>query len=403
MGRACTLRIVAVLGALLSPAAAEDYEAPPVLAASRILPSPLLKSDVHEVHERVRTDGYLYQFVMESKFGLYRVDSLALLRVRVHEVRTLAKVIGMKQTDEFFNGLGTRLEQTADVPVKLLEDPAGTVEQVGKGVEKQLGRIGGFFKKRKKSKQEDPALNELLMGMEKRKLAAELDLDVYSTNPKVQEFLKTIAGARASGKLAVDLAAMAIPGGAGVAVGAAKFSGQVEDLLRDNSPAELYIHNEKKLKAMGVDSVLIGRFLNHRHLSPRHKTVLVASLEALDGVAGREVLLTAALDTDKESVALFHERRAALLVQYHAREPLQRIEARHDLPLVTTRKGDRLLLLPVDAAWWSEETATILRGLAEDGGRWSFVVTGRLTPRARKGAAALGYAVREGYGLEPGK
>jgi hypothetical protein len=338
---------------------------------------------------------------MESRFGLYAVESLAMLEVRVHEVKTLARVVDMNQTDEFFVGLGTRLEQTADAPVKLLEDPIGTVEEVAKGIEKQLEKIGGLLEKREKSKHEDAAVRELLFGMEKRKLAAELDLDVYSTNPKVQEFLNEIAGARASGTLAVDAAALAIPGGVGIAIGAAKFSGQVEELLRDKSPSELHAYNEEKLAAMGFDCDLAGRFLGHRHLSPRHKTVLVASLEAMEGVAGREILLDAALGTDREAAALFHERRAVLLAQYHDRaEALQKIELRHGFPVATTRQEGNLLLLPVDSICWSEETATAMRGLAQGGTPGHFVITGRLTARARTETTALGYVVQEGYRVE---
>jgi hypothetical protein len=237
--------------------------------------------------------------------------------------------------------------------------------------------------------------------MEKRMLAAELDLDVYSTNPKVQEFLDDIAGARASGKLAVDAAALAIPGGVGMAIGAAKFSGQVEELLRDKSPSELHEYNEEKLAAMGIDPDLSRRFLNHHYLSPRHKTVLVASLEAMEGVAGREVLLDAALGTDREAAALFHERRAVLLAQYHDRaEALQKIELRHGFPVATTCPEGNLLLLPVDTVYWSEETATALRSLAQGGTPGRFVITGRLTSRARKETTALGYVVQEGYRVE---
>ncbi|MHC4128921.1 MAG: hypothetical protein ACYSWT_16700 [Planctomycetota bacterium] len=397
-----TLRVVTPLAALLLSAAATDYETPPVLEASKILPTELLKSDVHTVRERVLTAESTYHFTMESRFGLYAVESRAMLEVRVHEVKTLARVVDMNQKDEFFAALGERLEQTANAPVKLLEDPVGTLEEIGEGIGKQLEKIGSLFEKREKSKHEDPAVRELLVGQEKRELAAELNLDVYSTNPKVQEFLDEIAGARAGGTLTVDAAALAIPGGVGIAIGAAKFSGQVEELLRDKSPSELHAHNEEKLTAMGFDGDLVGRFLDHGHLSPRHKTVLVAGLEAMEGVAGREVLLEAALDTDREAAALFHERRAVLLAQYHDRaEALQEIELRYGFPVATTRQeGNLLLLLPVDIVYWSQETATALRSLAPGGAPGHFVVTGCLTARAREETTSLGFVVQEGYRVE---
>ncbi|MHC5113230.1 MAG: hypothetical protein ACYTGP_02230 [Planctomycetota bacterium] len=388
------------VGTLARPASAA-YETPPILEASAILPAALLASDVHRVRAPVGTDGDLFHFTMESDFGLYTVESRAMLEVRVHEVKTLARVVDTNQADEFFDAMGTRLKQTADVPVRRLEDPVAMMEEVGEGVDKHLDRFGGMLESREKSVHEDPTVRELLIGMEKRTLAAELDLDVYSTNPKVQQCLNEIAWARASGKMVVDTAALAVPGGAGLALGATKFAGQVQDFLRDLSPAELHARNAVKLVAMGVDEDRVERFLGHRDLSPRHKTVMVASLEALEGVQGREVLLDAALGTDREAAALFHERRAVLLAQYHDRaEPLRQIEMRHGLPVATMRRAGILILLPVDAVCWSEETATALRNLARGDAPRRLVITGRLTERARREAAALGYAVREGFGVE---
>lgn len=380
-------------------AGAQDYEKPPRLKASAVLPPDLLKSGVHQVRDEVTTDGHLDHFIVESQFGLYDIESLDLLRIRVHEIKTLANVIEQNQSHEFMNGLKNQLNQTMTAPVKIIQDPLESISAMGQGVGKQFQRIGNLFKSREKSTQEDTGLRTVMVSAEKRKLAAELNLDVYSTNPKVQEFLNRVAEARARGTLAVKFATFAIPGGAGIAVSALSYSGGVEDLLRDNSPMDLYVLNEKKLRDMGVDSYRTGRFLNHPDLSPRHKTVIVAALESMAGVSGREALLDAALNTEgKESLALFQENRAVLLSKYHARYGrLKQIQTQNGIPAAATESGKNLVLLPIDIAYWTEDAEAILHGLAETPGEWDLVITGRITPRGQAKAEAAGFKVITGF------
>ncbi len=167
---------------------AQDYETPPVLKSANLLPPELVKSEVHRIHDDVTTDGCFYHFTMESCFGMYDVESMDLLKIRIHEVQTLANVIEKNQSDEFFQGLGKRMHQTISTPVKMIQDPVGAISALGQGIEKKFQRIGNRFKSKETRPQEDSGIRANLIDKEKRELAAELNLDVYSTNPKVQEF-----------------------------------------------------------------------------------------------------------------------------------------------------------------------------------------------------------------------
>jgi hypothetical protein len=122
----------------------------------------------------------------------------------------------------------------------------------------------------------------------KRKIAYDLGVDVYSSNRVLQNELDGLSKAQALGSLGVSAA---IPYGGGTVVGISRMSqtaGDVNRLLRDETPSGLRNLNERKLQAMGVDRSLTERFLNTTQLSPRHKTMIVASLERLSGVgAGR--------------------------------------------------------------------------------------------------------------------
>jgi hypothetical protein len=391
---------VALLAAFA--AAGPDHEVPAVPSAAQLLPDALLQSPHHKVRPDVGLEGYLHVFEVESDFGLYRVVSRSLLEKRVHEICTLAGALRMKDDNQFLEGVAKSLEQTVNAPVRVLADPVGSAKAMGSGVAKTFKRIGMLFKKRERGAQEDAGLKAAVFGAEKRKLAAELNLDVYTDNPKVQEFLDAVAGARGSGKLTVSLATMAIPGGVGVAVGVAKYRGGVDDALRDLSPAELHERNAKKLLAMGVHEFVVKSFLDHGKLSPRHKTVLTTDLEALEGVGDRGKALEAVLDGVGDHVEgpQFYEDLTGMLVALHKeKRPLARLEAVEGLVVARAADGGFVLPLPVDLVPWTPETEEAFSGFAAlpATGTRAIVVTGDVTERATEGLVALGFSVTERF------
>ena len=75
-----------------SPVRAADYEEPPVLKASDLLPADLLKGEHHEIEAQVVNDGFMNHFTIRSDFGTFEAKSLALVEVRVREVHSLAEL-----------------------------------------------------------------------------------------------------------------------------------------------------------------------------------------------------------------------------------------------------------------------------------------------------------------------
>ncbi len=153
-------------------------------------------------------------------------------------------------------------------------------------VAKLFNNISTGLKKPREPRR-DPVGQQLLnVSDAKRKIAYDLGVDVYSSNRVLQNELDGLSKAQALGSLGVSAA---IPYGGGTVVGISRMSqaaGEVKRLLRDESRSGLRDFNERKLQAMGVDRSLTQRFLNHNQLSPRHKTVIVASLEKLSGARG---------------------------------------------------------------------------------------------------------------------
>ena len=85
--------------------AQSGYEPIPVLSASRILPPELLSGPNHRVQERVRSDGIVNIYRVDSPFGSFEAVSTAMLRVRIHEINAMAVMDKLKGTKEYADSL----------------------------------------------------------------------------------------------------------------------------------------------------------------------------------------------------------------------------------------------------------------------------------------------------------
>ncbi|MCH7767520.1 MAG: hypothetical protein IH828_01125 [Nitrospinae bacterium] len=396
-----------VLFVVVSASVAQDetpaYEAPPVLRAADILPPALRKSPYHTVADPVSTDGHFYHFTLRSRYGRYDVVSLEMLKVRVHEVSILDRAVELKNEYEFLNAAGERIEATGEALVRTVVHPVETVKAVGQGLGERFAALGRLFKGRKRSKRRDSFVKEILLAKHKRKVADELNVDVYSSNPQIQDLLNSIATQRAAGQATVNLGAIFIPGAVGIVVSLGKFSATMNSLLRDKSPGELADINEEKLEWMGVGQELLDRFINHPEYSPRHQTFLVGALEQLSGVGNRGAVIEAALHATDEASALSYQKTAEMLASYHLKEArIHRLGIAAGMPVAYTVDGTTLVAAPSDYVLWDAETESAIHAVGKVGHqppthRRVFVTAGRLSPRARQGYRAWGYLTREGY------
>src|SRR5262249_14871442 len=81
--------------------AAQKYDTPAVLNASRILPPQLLSGPNHRVQEQVRNDGFINIYTVDSKFGQFTAISTAVLRKRVHAINALAVMEQIQGTKDY--------------------------------------------------------------------------------------------------------------------------------------------------------------------------------------------------------------------------------------------------------------------------------------------------------------
>lgn len=371
------------------------FEEPPDLDAVDVAPAGLLVSSYHQVQRDIDILDGLARFQVDSDFGHFPVTSVALLHERVHEIETLGQgVVRLREVDQkTFKELPPQLQVLGDSVPAIVSQPLATTSRLAGQFGNRLGRTlegevlsPGSYRKSRGGASE----------AQRRAVAGQLGLDVYSSNPAVQDFVDAMAESRTAGRIGViptlDNARYLSPGGFAEA--------QVRSRIKNLSRQELKEDNARRLADMGVAADLTEAFLTHPWYSPTHQSAMVAYLEALSGVKDRGVLLKAALSADSEARALSYVVLARLLARYHLRDGgLTGLLSLDDQVLATTRSNTVVLALPLDVVFWNEGLAELLvrlNGSHELSG--SILLTpGLATPVAKEGAARFGFSTRERY------
>jgi hypothetical protein len=356
--------MIAVVCAYME-AGAVTFEAPPVYNLKEILPEDYLTSPYYKIRDNVTQRGNFFHFEVDSGYGLYNVDSMALLKTRLFEIVTLNKVIDeYKDKDgmQAINSIGEQLKQTATGVVMLITDPIGSVEKIGKGIGNMFNRIALSIKNSGNSAG-DSIYDTTPFGTEKRKLAAELHLDVYSTNQKVQEFLDEVADARASRKVMGNLVLSAAPGG--MAIATLAHYNKTESQLRDMDPNELRHHLTEMLKAMEVNDSTIEKFIRQPNISLSYKTFVVNCLDYMANTKNRGVFIKSMLNVTAEQDALFYVQMADIFARYYLTETeistLMPVSAL--LPVAITKDKRLVAAVTVDSAYMSEDMYVVINAI----------------------------------------
>ncbi|MGD0826913.1 MAG: hypothetical protein ABSA09_02355 [Desulfobaccales bacterium] len=381
---------------------AANYEAPSEKRASEVLP-PNLRSGTHfRVQDRVAADGYMLRFTVNSDYGTFPVTGEYGLRKLIKEIQAIASLKKTSKGEAFVQGARGKAQETVEFGANLVVNPGETLASVPEGVAKLFDNLGTGLQKPREPRRDTVAAQLLNVSDAKRKIAYDLGVDVYSSNRVLQNELDGLSKAQALGSLGVSAA---IPYGGGTLVGISRMSqtaGEVNRLLRDESPSGLRNVNERKLQAMGVDRSLTERFLNSTQLSPRHKTVIVASLEKLSGARGRDVFINFALQATDEASANFMQNMAEILAAYQQTvSPIQEITA-PGIILARAANGTVLIPFPLDYGVWTVRAERVVKntlaGYKTPSGnpaRFELWVTGAVSPLARRQLEAQGIKVVE--------
>ena len=405
----CWLGLVLMAGDATGQLSSDAYEEAPGYRAADILSAEVRQSGHYRVRDQVALKGDMYVFDIDSDYGLYRVESLPMLMTRTHELRTLAQAISQYKVDDdaFAEQLRGQLTYNARTLVDVVVAPFSMAGQLASNIgqtARELTELGTTrYPAEDKTVYVDALSHDVIAGTHKRNVAFQLNLDPYSTNPKVQEFLNTVARARSGGHFKAGVVTVRVPPSRLVEVADGELDAGVRQALKQLSPNELDEGIDEQLQSLGVDEQARNAFLSHAHYSPRHKTAITAYLDYLGGVDNRAVLIEAALVARGEADALSFEMLARMLAAYHERvAPIAELRLLADLPIAITASGAGVVFMPVDRVFWDRRSDQIFDALGQRLSRAGLegselVLAGMLTDKARAGLTGHQFHYREGF------
>jgi hypothetical protein len=129
------------------------------------------------------------------------------------------------------------------------------------------------------------------------------------------------------------------------------------DLVWSTHPADLRLANRKRMLAAGL-SKKTARAFEDGVLTLTEQTVFLDSMDALEGVAGRELLFALALDLETREEGRSLTTVTVLLAGLHQGDsPLATILPGSALPVARTRAGGLAVVAPAGAVFYTEDVA----------------------------------------------
>lgn len=381
------------------------YEYGSNYSAAKILPAQALKGAHYTIRDKVISDGFLLTYTVDSDFGTFTATGNYALQKIITEIGIIAQLQEISRTEAFADSVVYAAKSPLRFGEAMLTDPVDTITGVPKGMFSIFQNVAEGVTSTSNPAEDNRLKQALQVSSWKRSYCAEMGCDVYSSNKVLQQELNRIGWAAAIGGLTVSGATTVASGGAVLAFSLTRTADQLNEVLRSEPPSRLRIINEEKMTAMGVPSAIAQKFLDHPAYTPRHQTLIVAALEALGGVKGREKYVELCLRAGDEIGANFYQNVAEILRGYHEKTArLTEIVPLLGVAGATASNGRTLVAVAWDLGAFDQGVAERMdygskefaaRGLSNKFDIWT---TGGATPRLKEEALARGFNIVEYVG-----
>ena len=350
-------------GGAFAPLAA--FETPQERSAATYLGA-FTEGNNYHVAARVRSDGNMAIFTVNTKYGKFQVDGVELTKVFIQELRALDALEKISQSDTFMQSLGRSATAPIRYGTNLIVNPAGTVRDSLSGVANMFDRAGASLS--------DPNADrattaDSLLGVDdaRRELAVRLGVDPYTNFPPLAQKLTDVASATAAGGLTVKAALAVIPGGVAVmAVSGVASIQSVGETLRDKTSAQIAQEVKATLLQLNVPPESVTRFVNNRAFTPTDLLLTARALARLRA-DNTQAFIDRAAEANSRSVAFFERRRAELLAE-RGRElgGIADFINVGGFALNRTRAGNVVALFPCDDIAWTAITERAVTAITND-------------------------------------
>jgi hypothetical protein len=366
----------------------QDYETPNAVNAAKVLPQGMLAGADFRVMENVAADGMLYGFSMWTPFGWYRPGSIAMLKIRIAESRAITALDSMRNDPLLLEGLVDQTAGTIAATGNAIRRPLKTIKGIPLGLEK----VGSNIQSRVN---EGPVPGEsggVLSQSAKRKLAASLGVDPYSTNEQLQSRLNTIAAHKNVGALTAKVGAGFVGGGLQLA----STNTSLQAKLKDQTAAELQAWCRAELHRIGVSPQAVSNFLKAKGYTATNSALITDALTSLNGTSGRERYITFVRPAQAPEVAVYYQQQIQMAAAYNLRQrKLVRLDISGDTPVFTDSSGERIVFAPIDQLFWSPTVEDKVRFLTKDGGKTTIYITGSASEKVKERLGKKGIEVKE--------
>jgi len=414
--------------------AEKGFETPPILKAGEVLPAHLLQGKRYRIEDAVPTDGFLMKFTIQSDFGTFIARSPEMVETRITEIDAMDRLEKVSKSDAFVAGLKASGRQFGQQIGQLIENPKETVKGIPEGVGRFFDRVGrgaktgyqklGDMKEQEKQTAPPPAGPGALLpgapekvqtkgaGMtveeaavravgkttadafgyddQRRRIARELGVDPYSTNPVLTKMLDDIASAAFAGGLGISVFKAVVPAGMVIST-----TTTLSNWVWDMPPGDLKVQNERSLTTMGVSQDQVDLLMRQPHFTLTYQTRLVKALERLNKTAGRPWIMPVATSVLSFDQARFVVEAMEMLAGYNEKiAPIKSLIK--EAPFVgQTGSGTLVVAGPVDLLAWNEKINRFVSRPDLKAKHRVLWLRGEATPQARQELTQLGWTVRE--------
>jgi len=344
------------------PAAPAGFDAIADRPAADVYPRELVRTGVYHFADPVKptpshTPMGLWNLTsVESIYGTVEAPNESFAKIRAREIAAITKLKAIASGETAAGGVAN----AAMAPIRgvgaILTSPVETLKSIPKGVGDFVGRTQEGFKS-DKSQFEDGMFAEIAgVTRKKRELAAEMGVDVYSSNQLMQAELDRIGRASAGGNITVDVAMLAVTGTAGAVVSNLGRVDALQEIVNTQPASELRRRSRHTLETMGMPAGLTDKFLDHPYYSPRRKTIIAGLLSPMKDTKGREKFMEAALTADSEAAALYYQQMIEIISSFHfGTAPVEEIALIEGMPVAISEKAGAFFTLPADRMYWTPE------------------------------------------------
>lgn len=421
------LLILLIFVGLLAPRlSAAEYEHELPRKAADVLPAALMAGDLWKVDDQVIPDQGLFEFRIASPWGDFPVYGEAMLRLRLREFRAIAELQEISSTEAALYGAGQSTKKSFVRLGHAVIHPKQTARILPQGTRRlfrKLDRYAGKIKdalvgsdepkdetEENDSEKTSAAAQASVwlarkyggVGSKSRDISRDFSVDPYTSNELLAEEVERVARAEAVGSVSSKFLMPAIAGALGLMATASNIA-YTEDWR------EVFLYNANQMRGFGVPEELILQFELNEFYTPMTQVMVVAMLDAMEGVEDRWIVIEQASLLENESEALFFLESVMLAEWYHReKSPLASFITDTLIPVARTKKGNLAAFTAADYLYWTEDAAQVSRDFtatyADHPGGRTLVMADYVSSLARREVEALGWTVlsdiRKSYDVE---